>query len=319
MTAVPLTWFPDGSVQALRAVLERNVPELASGEITLLPRIELADPQWWDGSAMVDNTFFVKFAWSEQAAQTVWREACIMQALSSHTPSLLTPRVIACSDDPVLMVTQWVVGDPLTYEHVGQMDRQSLERMANELAQFLAALHEPTVRDDLVKTVGPLATPLPQATTEAIRNRLTPWLRSDQIAWVGEWCDWTDSVLDTPKGVVVVHGDFHGHNHVWDLDKEKLKTVVDFADCGLADAEYDFRYLPSQGPGIDLLVQAVARYDTLADEEIDVSRVMAWNIRTVLGDALWRSEAGVPLPGDGIPSVWVDELHSKMHTLGVMT
>ena len=60
------------------------------------------------------------------------------------------------------------------------------------------------------------------------------------------------------------------------------------------DAEFDFRYLPDQA------------------SETDLERVMAWHLRTVLGDALWRSEAGVALPGGGDPSSWVDQLARRM-------
>ena len=43
---------------------------------------------------------------------------------------------------------------------------------------------------------------------------------------------------------------------------------------------------------------------------------MAWHIRTVLGDALWRTEAGVPLPGKGgTAGTWVDELDDRMRAV----
>ena len=32
------------------------------------------------------------------------------------------------------------------------------------------------------------------------------------------WCDWIDAILGAPSPAdVLVHGDFHGHNQVWDL------------------------------------------------------------------------------------------------------
>jgi hypothetical protein len=46
--------------------------------------------------------------------------------------------------------------------------------------------------------------------------------------------------------------------------------------------------------------------------------VMAWHIRTALGDALWRSEARVGLPDGGTPASWVGDLASRMTDLGCM-
>jgi hypothetical protein len=70
-------------------------------------------------------------------------------------------------------------------------------------------------------------------------------------------------------------------------------------------------------PGSDLFAAVVQRYRDASGRELDLNRVMAWHIRTVLGDALWRSEAGVALPGGGDPSSWVDELARRMRSMGI--
>ncbi len=44
---------------------------------------------------------------------------------------------------------------------------------------------------------------------------------------------------------------------------------------------------------------------------------MAWNVLTVLGDALWRTEAGVSLPGGGDAASWVDDLAVRLSLVGV--
>jgi hypothetical protein len=47
-----------------------------------------------------------------------------------------------------------------------------------------------------------------------------------------------------------------------------------------------------------------------------VDRIMAWHLRTVLGDALWRAEAGIPLPDRRTPVQWVDDLAARFAALG---
>ena len=118
-----------------------------------------------------------------------------------------------------------------------------------------------------------------------------------------------DAVLGDPSpSEVLVHGDLHGHNQLWDLKAPALRAVVDFDISGPRDAEFDFRYIPAQAPGSGLFAAVMRHYQEESGRALDVDRVMAWHIRTVLGDALWRSEAGVTLPGGGDPSTWVDEL-----------
>ena len=192
------------------------------------------------------------------------------------------------------------------------------ERTANELARFLTELHRPEVLAAVIGEMGPMATPVPQATTHAIRQRLSPWLRSDQIAPVRNWCDWADGALKAPQANVLVHGDLHGHNQVWD-ERQELRAVVDFEESGPTEAAFDFRYLPSQGPSLDLFVATCAKYAEYSGTPVDLARVMAWNIRTVLGDALWRSEAGVALPDGGTPAEWVDGLGTRIAELERIT
>jgi hypothetical protein len=44
---------------------------------------------------------------------------------------------------------------------------------------------------------------------------------------------------------------------------------------------------------------------------------MAWHLRTVLGDALWRSEAGIPLTDHRTPPERVDDLAARFTMLGI--
>jgi hypothetical protein len=57
-------------------------------------------------------------------------------------------------------------------------------------------------------------------------------------------------------------------------------------------------------------------YEKLTGAKLDADRIMAWHLRTVLGDALWRAEAGIPLPGKRTPVQWVDDLTARFAALG---
>jgi hypothetical protein len=84
---------------------------------------------------------------------------------------------------------------------------------------------------------------------------------------------------------------------------------------GPADPEYDLRYFPPLEPTLGLVREICERYTELTGFSMDARRVMAWHIRTALGDALWRSEAGVPLPAACTPASYVDDIGRKLEEL----
>jgi aminoglycoside phosphotransferase (APT) family kinase protein len=138
---------------------------------------------------------------------------------------------------------------------------------------------------------------------------------------VQRWCDWADAQLSAQAEIVFVHGDFHAYNQLWDARHFRLLLVADFETSGAAEPEYDFRIIPSFGPGVDLLTSTVAQYTELTGRRLSVKRIMALHLCTTLGDAMWRSEAGLPLllprAGGGTPGDYVDELAARFTLLDI--
>jgi aminoglycoside phosphotransferase (APT) family kinase protein len=254
----------------------------------------------------------VKFAWSEAAAKRVYREASVLQALAEVAPGLPIARLAGSSDDPVAFLTHFVGGRPLRFEsrHVDERDRILI---AVELATFLAALHRPSVLDEVRERVPAIVTPEPQGTTAAIRERLPRFLDRRRTNLILGWCDWVEEVLRTPSSTQsFVHGDLHGFNQMWDRNTWALRLVADFEMAGPADAEYDLRYFPPMERTLALVEAIREHYESRGGRTLSRSRIMAWHVRTALGDALWRSEAGIPLPGGSTPASYVDDLEKKL-------
>ena len=77
-------------------------------------------------------------------------------------------------------------------------------------------------------------------------------------------------------------------------------------------------YFPSFGPGVDLLVSTVKRYEAITARKLSMTRIMALHLLNYLGDALWRTEAGIGLPGPGdTPSAYVEEAAGRLAALGI--
>lgn len=89
-------------------------------------------------------------------------------------------------------------------------------------------------------------------------------------------------------------------------------------DRGPAEPEIDLRCLPGDC-GVALFTETVAQYEQLSGTTLNVDRIMAWHLRTVLADALWRTEAGGALPDHRTPAQWVDDLEARFTALETFT
>ncbi len=179
-------------------------------------------------------------------------------------------------------------------------------------------MHRPAARQRAEAVVGKLTgAQLPPATTRTLRERFGKLARTDQRRIINRWFDWADAVLASPGPAVLVHGDLHGDNQVWDHDT--LRLVVDLETVGAAEPEYDLRAFPgpAMGPGVELLTAVMLHYQQMSGRQLSTDRVMAWHLRTALGNALWRSEAGIPLADHRIPPEWVDDLAARFGMLGI--
>lgn len=317
-------WLSEYSEPSLRSALCVAGGGLDRLPIELTGTNDLSRPTWASGSATIDGRFLAKFAFSEPTALRVWHEARVLKLLGEQ-PGFDVPDVVAASPDPACLATRIVgSGVPLSYELVQGSIPERVAALGGELARFLANLHAPEILALARKRLGdPLRIPEPglQATTDELRLRFMPMIQAGQRARVRRWCDWVDEQLAGPATIVFVHGDFHAYNQLWDVQERRLLLVADFEASGIAEPEYDFRAIPSFGPGIDLLTSTVDEYVALTGRRLSLERIMALHLCTSLGDALWRTEAGLPLllprPGGGTPDDYVDELAARFALLGI--
>ena len=317
-------WLSEYSESALRSALSVAGAGLDQLPIEFTGTNDLSRPTWVSGSATIDGRFLAKFAFSEATAVRVWHEARVLELLGEQ-PGFEVPELVAASHDPAFLATRIVQGGvPLFYERVRSSIPERVDALGAELARFLAKLHAPQIltlaRDRLD---DPLRIPDPglQATTDELRLRFTQMIEAPQRPRVHRWCDWVDEELAAPTEAVFVHGDFHPYNQLWDPREPRLILVADFETSGIAEPEYDFRVIPSSGPDVDLLTSTINEYMALTGRHLSLTRLMALHIRTTLGDALWRSEAGLPLllprPGGGTPDDYVNEIAARLALIGI--
>ncbi len=317
----PLGWLSEYSEPTLRAVLRAAAPDLAGLPIALEGNPDLSNPIWASSRATVGERMFAKFALSERTAVRIWREAQALELLGNEL-GLAVPKLMAATRNPAFLLTELVSGGaPLSYKTVTAAAPDRIAQLATQLASFLSQLHAADTLARVRERLDSLPR-LPEqdlhVSTDELRARFTTMIEPHQRSMVIRWCDWVDKQLASPADTVFVHGDLHPYNQLWDLDEPRLLAVLDFETSGLAEPEFDFRVLPAFGPGVDLLMSTVKRYEALSARKLSLPRIMALHLLNYLGDALWRTEAGIGLPEPGdTPSAYVEQAAGRLAALGI--
>ena len=308
-------WTARPDEAELRRALTRLAPELPSLPMRINPSVEQPDPLFWSGSAWLVDQYVVKYAWSDVRTERLWREGVIFDRLHAHGSPLPVPEVVVANEAPSLLVTKAVAGVPLTVELASRLTSGQLCEVADQLGSWMSRLHS-FDGDELLGGL-PVVVPHAQSTTALLRDRFPHIVDERRTRTVLGWCDWVDDVLQgsSAPSEVIVHGDLHGHNQVWDPDTLDLEVVVDLGECGLHDPHFDFRYVPGNADSLELVRAVVDAYTKESGRTPRMERIMGWHVLTHLGDALWRTEAGVDLPGGGDATSWVDDLERRLADL----
>ena len=303
------TWLESPTAEAVRDAVRCAAPEL-SGEVRLNDGLLLSSiPFWRRGTAWLGTGHVVKFAWSEAGAAQLDRERRVLLALAETPYRRWLPPVEATAERPVLIVTRRVAGTPCE----GAV-ADPAGAVPGELAEAFAALHDPGVLAAVTRAVGDPPAPTPQADTDAIRQGLGRFAVPAHVPQIRRWCDWVDDVqADRAGGRVLLHGDAHGHNML--VDAGHVRCVLDYDAVSAGDHHFDFRYLPAIEPTLAFFCRVAEGYERRTGRTVEPAPALAWHIRTVLGDALWRSQAGVPLPGGGTLDGWVEEMRDRIDAL----
>ena len=303
-----LTWLPECSPEAVRRGLRVAAPDLAGARIDLRTRGPLS-PRSRRATALLNGKFVLKFAWSQPAAALA-REARTLQALADL--SLSVPRPLLVSWTPMLFLYRRIEGEPFVWDRLGAQPTAGRRAFAASVAHLLAELHAPATLEHVHAAGVALETPLPRVDGDRLRRHLLPRVDAERAAWVTRVLDRVDHVLTaSAESLVFLHGDLHGWNMVVDAACTRVIGLLDLELACAGDHHFDLRYLPALAPTLDLTQRVSAEYERATGRRVLPERVLAWNVLTDLGDALWRTEAGVEVIGGPI-SRRIDGLAARL-------
>jgi aminoglycoside 2''-phosphotransferase len=136
-------------------------------------------------------------------------------------------------------------GSPLSVELFQNLSGSSQERMAQQLGQFLSAVHNFPMDEarpiGLTEDWNGWYVKIIQNYRETVAPMLSPSARKTTLQFI-------EQTLAEPFEARVLHGDFALEDHVFfDVRRQELSGVIDFADVTINDPAHDFQNIVEYG------------------------------------------------------------------------
>jgi hypothetical protein len=243
--------------EALRDVIAKVFPDLASGTFTLQPR-------GWDSVAVeVDDRLIFKFPRHDAGRLGLVREAALL-AVIRPAVTMPTPNLSLRDGPPLFSRHDKLRGGYLEPAVYAGLPEPARDRLAHDIALFYAQLH--TLPVSALKAAG--------------AGPIKPWLGPDDIlrlAWpiltepLRRYAErtiaaWRDLPPD-PHGRIYGFFDGHGWNMAFSLEAQRLNGVYDFGDSGFGELHQEFIYSNMISP--NLTVRIIDRYEALTGLLLD--------------------------------------------------
>jgi aminoglycoside 2''-phosphotransferase len=263
------------------------------------PLIETGDLHFTRGQfndvLLVDSSLVFRFPRTARAATILQTETALLRALQGRLP-LAIPDPIDVgverqSQLPTFMGYRLISGEPLLPVTLSTIhDAATLQRLADQLAGFLRALHGITIEH--------LEIVLPIHDTRDTWERMYDRLQSEVFASIrpdaraavaGKFVAFLAEPSHFAYEPVLRHGDFGGSNILWDAATRQVRGVIDFGFAGVGDPAVDLAALSWYGDAFLHRVYSV--YPELAAPTLQ-ERARFYRSTHALQQALWALETG---------------------------
>jgi aminoglycoside 2''-phosphotransferase len=267
-------------VQAIQDLIRRQAPGVRADALRLMPH-----PGWGGDSDawLVDGRWIFRFPRSPEVAERLAIEVCLLPRLAPRLP-LAIPRFAYVARDvgdrPAFVGYEALPGEPLRPQVLRSLPSETVDRVANQLGEFLRVLHQMPLAEVIGCGVPVPAAPphlLDERRFAEIKATVFPVLADDERAWVSQRFA---SFLVEPSHFqftpVLVHGDLGPDHIIFDPSRGELGGIIDFGDVAIGDpageltwrADYgeDFfrKVLSAYSPADDAFSERVAfRIDCL--------------------------------------------------------
>lgn len=261
----------DLTLETLRAALIARFPELAGSRFTLLTA-------GWDSVAVdVDDRLIFRFPRSEQAIDSMTREASLLAIVGPHL-TMAVPQLEIFPEPPFFSKHAKLPGDHLVTSEYDTLPEPTRDQLAADMALLYAELHalDPA---RMAKAGAAHTKPWPPDDYLADALRLLP---PSLHAYAREIVAGSAELPPDPPGEIYGYFDGHGWNMAFDHACQRLNGVYDFADSRIGPLHHEFIY--SSLISADLTARIIRHYESLTGRTLDRRRIRLATGMLLLGE-----------------------------------
>ena len=218
-------------LDGMLATVTRHFPELAGAG-------HRARSSGWDCVALEVAGWTFKFPRNAAAAQSLRREARFL-TLIRRAARLAVPDLELVEGAALFSRHRTLIGDHLSTEGYVRLDEAARDRLARDVAGFLADVHAIGAARGRTEGAVPVEAWPPPGEVAA---RLAGLLTTDEVALARDVLDQAAALPPDPLGEVFGQFDGHGWNMAFDHVAGRLNGVYDFGDAGIGALHRDFIY-----------------------------------------------------------------------------
>lgn len=234
----------------------------------------------WE-SAVVRTADGWIYRFARMGRETFDRELAVLGLVDGRL-GVPTPRIERTDSDELVMAYRTITGAALDLDLVLGQTPTERAPLTRSWATVLATMHD--LAPDVVGAVAIPPIDLTQQTDE-VRSAAWPADPGVRARLTEVLAAWEDCVLAQPSdGGLLLHGDFHPGNMVFDSATGPISGLWDFTCVERGDPAGDFRYLV--GDSVDLAAEIAEHYTALTGRPVDLHAARLAGVVETLSDAV---------------------------------
>ena len=268
------TFLPELTLNQIQQGLQQAFP----GLMTDLSQLKMLNDGFSSYVILVADEFILRIAKQADAMAGHAREQAVLPLLQNQLPVQIPQPVWRADPSDFfpfgVMGYRRISGIPFSLSLASQVD---LSRIAQDVAQFLVALHRIPVAEMFLLGFG--ETLEMESLSAGVFQTLQTYLTANEYGKIRTWWDGYQSRAVRDRSVPrLIHGDPWGENIILNEALNGVVGVIDFEAVSIGDAAQDFaaqKYL-----GRDFLRQVIGGYQELGGDLNDhfTIRLQDWSM-----------------------------------------
>lgn len=240
---------------------------------------------------VVNNAWIFRFPRTSAAAQSLIREATVLNHLHGHLPiTIPNPEFYspAASRSGEFMAYRLIPGRPLTRSQVARLSIDRLKIIADQLGGILGSLHSYAIPQEWRNTLQVDPVHVWSDIFARIQHHLFPLMPTEARNQVERnFIQFLAGARSQTFPHVLIHGDFGGSNILLAKDSPTVHAVIDWGSVAIDDPAIDYAAASTLHPNMLDLMRA-----SHPDITPWIDRISFYRSTFALQEALFGAEHG---------------------------